>query len=80
MTKRGENIKEKKTLRIGSPLSPRLLPLKKAAEWLGISTWGLREQVWKGNLPVFRFPDGRKMYLDIRDLEEFISKNKVVIE
>lgn len=80
MTGRSINTKEKKAPGITSPLSPRLLPLKQAALLLGISTWSLREQVWKGNIPVFRFPGGRKQFLDRKDLEEFIVKNKSVIE
>lgn len=78
--KHTENIKEKQTRVISSPLSPRLLLLKQAAEYLGLTTWAMRERVWNGDIPVVRFPGGRKMFLDVRDLERFIEQNKTTIE
>jgi len=73
-------IMEKKTAqRIPYPMSSRLLPLKEAAKWLGLTVWAMRERIWAGDIPVVRFPGGRKMYLDIRDLESFIERNKVTI-
>ena len=58
---------------------PRLLPLKQAAKWLGLSAWALRERIWAGQIPVIRFPGGRKQYRDVKDLEEFVRKNKTTI-
>ena len=55
---------------------PRLLPLKKAAEYLGLTVWSMRERIWAGDIPVVRFPGGRKMFIDVLDLEEFIQRNK----
>ncbi len=60
--------------------SPRLLTLKDAASWLGLSLWAMRERVWNGQIPVVQFPGGRKMYVDTQDLENFINKNKRIIE
>ena len=60
------------------PMS-RLLPLKKAAEWLGLTTWAMRERIWAGEIPVVQFPGGRKQYIDTRDLENFIQLNKKTI-
>ena len=62
-----------------TPGGPRLLPLKEAAEWLGLTTWAIRERAWAGQIPVVQFPGGRKMYFDINDLEAFIADNKRVI-
>jgi excisionase family DNA binding protein len=59
---------------------PRLLPLKAAAQYLGLTVWAIRERIWQGILPVVRFPGGRKMYLDTRDLDQFITNHKRVIE
>ena len=59
--------------------SPRLLPLKQAAEWLGLTVWGLRERIWSGDIPVVQFPGGRKQFIDTQDLEAFISNNKKTI-
>ena len=57
-------------------MSPRLLTLKDAAQYLGLTTWAMRERIWAGQIPVVRFPDGRKMYIDIQDIEGFIEQNK----
>jgi hypothetical protein len=64
--------------------SPRLLPLKDAAEELGLSVWAMRERIWAGQIPVVQFdnPHGgknRKMYIDREDIEALISKNKRTI-
>lgn len=58
---------------------PRLLPLKKAADYIGLTVWAMRERIWAGDIPVVQFPGGRKMYVDMQDIEEFIQKNKRVI-
>ncbi len=62
-----------------NPIRPRLLPLKKAATYLGLTVWAMRERVWAGDIPVIRFPGGRKMYFDVEDIETFIRNNKMVI-
>jgi hypothetical protein len=60
--------------------NPRLLPLKDAAQWLGLTVWAMRERIWAGQIPVVQFPGGRKQYIDIQDLEAFIQRNKRVID
>ena len=62
-----------------SSISPRLLTLKEAANYIGLTTWALRERIWAGHIPVVRFPNGRKMYIDSSDIENLISSNKTVI-
>ncbi len=64
---------------ISSPMLPRLLPLKDAASYLGLTVWGIRERIWAGQLPVVTFPNGRKQYIDTQDLETFIQGNKRTI-
>jgi hypothetical protein len=61
---------------IYNPTVPRLLPLREAAAWLGLTVWAMRERIWAGDIPVVRFPGGRKMYIDTQDLEDLIQKNK----
>ena len=56
-----------------------LLPIKQAAKWLGLTVWRLRERIWAGQIPVVQFPGGRKMFIDVKDLEAFIQKNKRII-
>ena len=60
-------------------VNPRLLPLKDAAAWLGLTVWAMRERIWSGQIPIVQFPGGRKQYIDTRDLEKFIQKNKRTI-
>jgi hypothetical protein len=60
-------------------MGPRLLPLKKAADYIGLTVWALRERIWAGDIPVVKFPGGRKQFIDIRDIDAFIEKNKTVI-
>lgn len=59
-----------------SPVRPRLLTLKEASAWTGLTVWCLRERIWGGDLPVVRFPNSRKQYIDIKDLENLIEKYK----
>jgi hypothetical protein len=67
-----------KAQRTDNPM-PRLMPLKKAAEYIGLTTWGLREAVWRGDIPVVTFPGGRKQFIDTKDIEAFIQRNKRLI-
>ena len=79
MAKRSGMIEKQSAQRIFNPKSPRLLTLKDAASWLGLTVWAMRERIWAGDIPVVRFPGGRKMYVDTKDLELFIERNKMTI-
>jgi len=39
----------------------------------------MRERIWAGDIPVVRFPGGRKMFIDVQDIEGFIERNKALI-
>ena len=52
----------------------RLLTVKNSADYLGRGLYGVRELIWSGQLPIVR--DGRKIFLDVRDLDSYIEKNK----
>ncbi len=78
-SKRSGIIKKKTAQRISNPMLPRLLPLKDAASYLGLTVWGIRERIWSGQLPVVTFPGGRKQYIDTEDIEKFIRDNKRII-
>ena len=56
-------------------LRNRLLNLPQAGEYLGRTVWSVREMIWAGKLPFVR--DGRRILLDINDLDEWIEKNKI---
>jgi excisionase family DNA binding protein len=79
MPKRTGITQKKSAQGIPNPMSPRLLPLKEAAEYLGLTVWAMRERIWAGDIPVVRFRGGRKMFIDTYDLEDFVQKNKTVI-
>jgi hypothetical protein len=64
---------------IVNPMSPRLLTLKRGAEYLGLTVWAMRERIWAGQIPVVQFPGGRKQYLDVQDLDRFVDQHKRVI-
>ena len=80
-------IKYKDSNGIGSPeqrtkgqMLPRLLPLKDAATYMGLTVWAIRERVWNGDLPVVQFPNGRKQFIDTQDIEDFIMKSKRILK
>lgn len=62
----------------------RLLNLRAAADYLGLSYWTMRDLVNAGMLPVVRFPvprakDGRtirRVLIDSADLDRLIEQNK----
>ena len=64
----------KKTQWIPNPVRKRLYNLKEAAEYLGRPVWGMRELIWAGKIPYIQ--DGRKYYLDVHDLDQYIERQK----
>lgn len=52
----------------------RLYSMPEAAFYLGRTVDALREMVWAGKLPFFK--DGKRILLDVKDLDEFIDRNK----
>ena len=55
-------------------LPRRLVSQQEAATYLGISYWTLRDLVFRRDLPSLRI--GRRLLLDLRDLEAFIANAK----
>jgi hypothetical protein len=55
----------------------RLFNLKDAAAYLGRPVYGVRSLIWRGKLPVIQ--DGRKMYVDVNDLETYINRSKTTM-
>lgn len=70
-----------KTQRIDNPLrqglNKRLYSIKEAAEYLGRTVWAVREMLWAGKIPYIK--DGRRILLDITDMDSWIDKNKIKI-
>jgi len=63
---------------IHNPPRKRLFTLKEGAEYLGRSVWGMRELIWSGKIPVVKDSDGRKIFLDVVDLETYVNHNKSI--
>lgn len=78
VSKVNQNHKIIKTQRISNPVGKRLYSLREAAQYLGRSEWGMRELIWAGEVPVVRNEGGRKIFLDIEDLNDFIDRHKSV--
>lgn len=68
----------KQKQRIDQPVSKRLYTIKEAAIFLGRGVWGVRDLIWKGVLPVVKMEGGKKLYLDILDLDRFIDHHKTI--
>lgn len=58
-----------------NPLSKRLYTLPEAANYLGRTLWSMRELVWAGKIPIIR--DGKRIFVDITDLDSYVTKNKM---
>ncbi len=71
-----ETTSKKTAHRISNPIAPKLLTLKEAAAYLGLTPWGLREKVWEGHLPFIRTPGARKLHFAITDLDAYIEDNR----
>ncbi len=69
-----QNQAIKKAHGIPYPVVKRLFTLKEAAQYLGRSEWGMRELIWSGRIPTVG--PGRKIFVDVVDLEKFIDQNK----
>jgi len=78
MTKENPNSKgSKKDTWTTYPLHKRLFDLKEASIYLGRPVFSVRTLIWKGALPVIK--DGRKLYLDIADMDTYIERNKATM-
>ena len=56
----------------------RVMSIKQAASWLGVSEWNIRQRIWAGDLPVVRFPGGRKQYIEALDIYKMVKANKTI--
>jgi len=65
----------KKAQGIYNPLPKRLYTLNEAAQYLGRTLWSMRELVWAGKIPIIR--DGKRIFVDINDLDLYVSKNRM---
>lgn len=59
---------------IKASIPKRLYCLKNASLYLDLGLHGVRNLIWTSQIPVVKI--GRKQFIDIADLERFISQNK----
>jgi len=52
----------------------RLYSIKELVSHIGATEWFWRSQIWDGQLPYVQV--GRKMLIDMNDVESFIQKHK----
>jgi excisionase family DNA binding protein len=57
-------------------IEQRLFTVKQAAAYLGRSVYGTRELIWKGVLPYIQDGRGGKVWIDRKDVDGWIEKNK----
>jgi len=59
--------------------SRRLMRLKEAARYLGLSPWKLRHIIQSGELPIVKYSENAPWLLDVRDLDGWVEHNKQTI-
>ena len=59
---------------LGHKREKRLYTVEEAGDYLGRSVWSIRELIYNGHLPYVKV--GRRVHVDIRDLDKFIEKFK----
>ena len=57
-------------------LLPRLLSYEAATRYLSLSYWTVRHMVVEGHIPHIK--SGKRVLIDVQDLDEWIDKNKEV--
>jgi excisionase family DNA binding protein len=60
--------------RTAADVAPRLLTVKQAAAYLGRTEEAIQHMVAARKLPVVR--DGRRVFLDVRELDKWIERNR----
>ena len=55
-------------------LNKRLYSIPEAGQYLGRTVWSIREMIYAGKIPYIR--DGRRMLLDIHDMDSWIENNR----
>ncbi len=60
-------------------ITQRLYTLAEAGQYLGRSTYSVRELVWAGKIPVIQHKPRGKQWVDVCDLDKFIDIEKRII-
>jgi hypothetical protein len=70
--------KDDNTVKAPDRVQKRLYSLKDAAVYLGRSVSHVRSLVYGRVIPVVMSPGEIKIFIDIKDLEDFVTKNKAL--
>ena len=62
---------------LGPAIPKRLYSIPEAAVYLGRTVWAVREMLWAGKVPFVK--DGRRLLIDIRDMDTWIESSKTQI-
>lgn len=54
----------------------RVFSITEAAVYLGRTVWAVREMIWARKIPCVR--DGRRILLDVGDLDAWVERNKMM--
>ena len=76
-SQKAQGIRNPVRLKAKPTIQPRLYDLNTAAYYLGRSVYSLRTLIWNGELPVVK--SGKKMWIDIVDLNIWVDKNKETV-
>jgi excisionase family DNA binding protein len=60
---------------IANPQGPRLMTIKQACQYSGLTDWCLRNLVWQGKLPFVRLGE-KKVWIERADLDALIDESK----
>jgi len=51
------------------------IPLEEAAAMIGCSVKSLRKVIWAGKLQAMRLPGGRRLFIPVDALHDFVRRN-----
>ncbi len=72
----GKGLQGSPSVRESDVLLPRLLSYEAATRYLSLSYWTVRHMVVEGYIPHIK--SGKRVLIDVQDLDEWIEKNKEV--
>jgi len=65
-------------MREKSRIHKRLFTINEAATYLARSPWSVRELLWAGKIAYIQDGPGGKIYIDIKDIDNYIDRLKQV--
>ncbi len=63
---------------MANPVQKRLYTIREAATYLGRSVNAVRALIWGRKIPRVMGGGEQKIYIDLKDLEEYVTKNKAL--